>query len=147
MSNKSSKFCSHCGTAVNSDDVFCNNCGASLDETIEPIASKPIQQQQPYTQPTYTQHGSVYVQKPSSLDNVAVLALVFGIISVVMHLIPFVYFFTTVSGIVAIITGAISMQRTQKKYLAIAGIVLGAAGIILWILGMVLGFRLYAFWW
>ncbi|MBK5113612.1 MAG: zinc-ribbon domain-containing protein [Candidatus Heimdallarchaeota archaeon] len=145
MSDKSSKFCSHCGSIVQPDDVFCNNCGASLDETIEPIGSAPIHQQ-PYTQTTYPQQAPVYVPQPSNLNNVANAALIIGIISVVVNLIPFVTYIGIVGGIAAIVLGAISFQRTKKKNLAIAGIILGVCGIALWIAGW-FGFSLWRFWW
>ncbi len=146
MSSKSSKFCSHCGTTVKLDDVFCNNCGASLEDTIEPTVNLPVQPEL-YTQTTHTQHQTVYVPKPSSLNNVAIVALVLGIISVVVQFLPVVSFAASISGIIAIVTGAVSMQRTQKKYFALAGIILGVIGIVLWILSFVFGFRLYSFWW
>jgi len=135
MSN-SSKFCSHCGMSVNEDDAFCNNCGANLDETIEPIVSESFpHQQQPYTQPVYTQPGAVYAPKPKSLDALAYLSMSLGIAAVVFGLISvFVGFLVIAASVTAIILGGISVQKTQKKYVAIAGIVLGGIGIALYIL-------------
>ncbi len=134
MSNNS-KFCSHCGVSVKEDDVFCNNCGASLDEIVEPIASTPISQYQPYNQPVYTQPKAVFAPKPKSLDAVAYLSLGFGLVAVLFSLIPInIGFFIISSSVIAIVTGSISIPKTQKKYRAIAGIVLGAIGIILYIM-------------
>ena len=147
MSDKKSKFCSHCGTVTQPDDVFCNNCGASLNDTIEPIASMPVQQD-PYIQTTYPPQTTVYVPPPKTLNNVAIIALVFGIISIVFNLLPFGFTFIGITaGIIGIITGIVGGLKSQKKYLAFIGLGLGVIGIALWILAFIGVFRFWGFWW
>ncbi len=143
MSDKKSKFCSHCGTVTQPDDVFCNNCGASLNDTIEPIAGMPVQQD-PYIQTTYPPHTTVYVPPPKTLNNVAIVALIFGIISVVVNLLPLFFYLGTVTAIIAIITGIIGGLKSQKKHLAFIGLGLGVIGITLWILAFI---GIFGFWW
>lgn len=146
MSSESSKFCSHCGTTVKSDDVFCNNCGASLEDTVEPTVSMPVQPD-PYTQPTHPSQASVYVPPPKTLNNVALIALIFGIISVGINLFPFSLFFIgNVTGIIAIIAGIVGGLKSQKKHLAYIGLGLGVIGITLWILAFFGIFRFWGFW-
>ena len=146
MSDKKANFCSHCGTTVKPDDVFCNNCGASLEDTIEPIAISPVQND-PYTQTTYPSQATVYVEEPRTLDGLAIVSLIFGILSIIVNVFPFLAFVAIVAGIIDIITGAVSIQKTKRKYLVIAGITLGIIGIgfgILFWSGII---RFWGFWW
>lgn len=147
MSDKKSKFCPHCGTTVKSDDVFCNNCGASIEDTVEPTVSMPVQPVS-YAQTTHSSQATVYVPPPKTQNSVAIVALIFGIISVVINLLPLsIFYLGTVTGIIAIITGIIGGLKSQKKHLAFIGLGLGVIGITLWILAFVGVFRFWGFWW
>lgn len=143
MSSKSNKFCPHCGTPVKSDDVFCNNCGASIEETVEPTVSMPVQPVT-YAQTTHPSQATVYVPPPKTLNNVAIVALIFGIISVVVNLLPLFFYLGAVTAIIAIITGIIGGLKSQKKHLAFIGLGLGVIGITLWILAFI---GIFGFWW
>jgi len=146
LSDKKSKFCPHCGTTVKSEDVFCNNCGASIEETVEPTVSMPVQPV-PYAQTTHSSQATVYVPPPKTLNNVAVIALIFGIISVVVNLLPrFLSYIGTVTAIIAIITGIIGGLKSQKKHLAFIGLGLGVIGITLFFLAIFGVFRFWGFW-
>jgi len=147
LSDGKSKFCSHCGTTVKSDDVFCNNCGSSIEETVEPTVSMPVQPV-PYAQTTHPSQATVYVPPAKTLNNVAILALILGIISVVVNLLPPLFsYIGTVTGIIAIITGIIGGLKSQKKHLAFIGLGLGVIGITLWILAFLGIFGFWLFWW
>lgn len=147
MSDKKSKFCPHCGTTVKSDDVFCNNCGASIEDSVEPTVSMPVQPVS-YAQTTHPSQATVYVPPPKTQNSVAIVALIFGIISVVINLLPLsIFYLGTVTGIIAIITGIIGGLKSQKKHLAFIGLGLGVIGITLWILAFVGVFRFWGFWW
>ncbi|NPE09586.1 MAG: zinc ribbon domain-containing protein [Asgard group archaeon] len=147
MSDKKSKFCSHCGTTVKSDDVFCNNCGASLKDTVEPTVSMPVQPE-PYTQTTHASQATVYVPPPKTQNNVATVALIFGIVSVVINLFPFsIFYIGIITGTIGVITGIIGGLKSQNKILAYIGLGLGVIGITLWILAFFGVFRFWGFWW
>ena len=69
------------------------------------------------------------------------LAMVFGIIGVVISLVPFAQLFVIMLGIAAIVLGAIELDKIGKgisskcaKSMAISGIVLGSAAIVFSIL-------------
>ncbi|NPE08878.1 MAG: zinc ribbon domain-containing protein, partial [Asgard group archaeon] len=145
--DKKSKFCSHCGTTVKSDDVFCNNCGASLEDIIEPAVSMPAQPE-PYTQTTHTSQATVYVPPPKTQNSVATVALIFGIVSVVINLFPFsMLYIGIITGTIGVITGIIGGLKSQKKILAYIGLGLGVIGITLWVLAYFGVFRFWGFWW
>jgi hypothetical protein len=70
-----------------------------------------------------------------------ILALVFGIIGVVISLVPFARFFVILLGIAAIVLGAIELGKIEKgtvskcaRGMAISGIVLGSVAIVFTIL-------------
>ena len=147
LSDEKSNFCSHCGTIVKSDDVFCNNCGASLEDTIEPIGDIPVQQDL-YTQTTYPTPATVYVSPPQTLNSVAIIALIFGIISVVSNLFPiFFNIIGIISAVISIITGIIGGLKSQKKYMSFIGLGLGVLGIALYLLTIFGLYRFWGFWW
>jgi hypothetical protein len=67
----------------------------------------------------------------------ATLAMVFGIIGVVISLVPFARFFVVLLGIAAIVLGAIELGKIEKgtaskcaRGMAISGIVLGSIAIV-----------------
>ncbi len=85
--------------------------------------------------------------KAGELENkgnyraMGILAMVFGIIGVVISLVPFAKFFVVLLGIAAIVLGAIELDKIGKgtaskcsRGMAISGIVLGSAAIVFSIL-------------
>ena len=70
-----------------------------------------------------------------------ILAMVFGIIGVLISMVPFAKFFVILLGIAAIVLGAIELDKIGKEAaskcsrgMAISGIVLGSAAIVFSIL-------------
>jgi hypothetical protein len=85
--------------------------------------------------------------KVNEMDNkgnyrvMGILAMVFGIIGVVISLVPFARFFVILLGIAAIVLGAIELGKIEKgmaskcaRDMAISGIVLGSVAIVFTIL-------------
>lgn len=83
-----------------------------------------------------TQH--IIIEKSSANNNgFAITALVLGLIGVVLNFIPFLPY---PISILAIIFGVLGMNKTAKRGMSIAGIVLGVAGILMKVLfWMILG--------
>lgn len=140
MSDKKSKFCSHCGSSINVDDSFCNNCGASLTETIELDTNIPLHQ--PVSQPLATPH--VVAEKPyvKTKANMARVSLIIGAIAFVISNLIFVRAICIPLCIVSVLFGSITLARKEKN----PGFALG--GIILSVLA--LGSYITAFffdWW
>lgn len=146
MAGEKDRFCAHCATVIQQDDVFCNNCGASLDGTLETITSAPVQQD-PFAQPIDSHQEAVHAPPKKTQFKLDSVALAFGIITIVLtaSLPPQIYFML-VPGAVAVITGIFAIKMSQNKTYAIIGIVLGFAGIFFWVLGFFDIFRIDMLW-
>jgi len=80
-------------------------------------------------------------EKKGNYRVLAILAMVFGIIGVVISLVPFARFFVVLLGIAAIVLGAIELGKIENgtslkcaRSMAISGIVLGSIAIVFTIL-------------
>jgi hypothetical protein len=80
-------------------------------------------------------------EKKGSYRVMGTLAMVFGIIGVVISLVPFARFFVILLGIAAIVLGAIELGKIEKgtaskcaRGMAISGVVLGSIAIVFTIL-------------
>ncbi len=127
-------FCSKCGTQISEGSAFCQNCGAPAPGA---AATAP-----PAAQATAQPVQTVTAFKTNSF---AIISLIAGIVSLF-----FSFYF--IIAIVAIIFGVLALSQIKKnpaqkgKGLAIAGIILGAGGVIITIIGIiVLGSLLSAF--
>ena len=81
--------------------------------------------------------------------TLGIVALVFGIIGIATSLIsiiptPFVilWYVPLTTSVVGIICGSIGIKMDDSPGLAIAGLVLGSVGLIIWILNVVIYFLL-----
>ncbi|WP_051298741.1 DUF4190 domain-containing protein [Arthrobacter castelli] len=99
----------------------------------------PFAQQNPYAQPAnpYQQPGPYgYPQSPyrgpQPSKGMAITSLVFGIVAVVLCLIPFVGFISIVGGLVAVVLGIIALVKKKPgRGMSIAGIIMGAVGAVI----------------
>ena len=140
MSNKKTKFCSHCGSSVNIDDIFCNNCGASLSETVVIDSTIPLHQQVSPVTPHV-----VSVQPPVTRKvEWARISLIVGAIAFVISNIIFVRFICLPLCLVAVIFGAISLyQKKQKLGFAIEGIILAVLAFASYIIAFFIDWWMY----
>jgi len=132
LSDKKSKFCSHCGSNINVDDSFCNNCGASLTEIVELDSTIPLHQ--PASQAQATPH--VVAEKPyvKSKFMTARVSLIAGAIAFVISNLLFVRFISIPFIIISIFIGAIILTRKEEKPgFAIGGIILGVLALASWV--------------
>lgn len=163
-------LCNKCGTDNQAGTRFCSYCGAELTEQAQqeqkqadfqqPTYQQSYQpadyqqqnyQQNNYQQPIYQQpYQQQYYQQPmyqQPMTNVdpgkgfAIASLVLGIVSFLC--------FPAITGVLGIIFGGIARSKGSRSPMAIAGIVCGVIGIILWIILIVLqialGWDLYQF--
>ena len=75
----------------------------------------------------------VYVRAEG--NGLAVASLVLGIIGVVVGLVPILFFFAWVLGILALIFGGVGRKREFRRKMATWGAVLGLAAVLLGIWG------------
>lgn len=159
-------FCTQCGAQQEDSALFCTVCGASLQQAQPtPVAeeqpiqpAQPVYEQQPTqpTQPVYEQQPAqtvqpayqqptqpVYGQQPGTPvpgKGLAVASLVLGIVSF--------FCFAIITGILAIVFGAVAKNKGFKGGMATAGIVCGVIGVALWLVMMIfmpsLAFSLFA---
>ncbi|MCL2679179.1 MAG: DUF4190 domain-containing protein [Dehalococcoidia bacterium] len=107
-------FCSKCGTQTTNDSLYCSNCGNRLAASTAAT--------QPPAAGTQTKRT----------NSMAIASLALGIIGFVIPII--------ITSILAIIFGIVGMNNIKNnpnqegKGLAIAGIILGAAFLVLFIL-------------
>jgi len=144
LSDKKSKFCSHCGTNVNVDDTFCNNCGASLTETVKLDSTIPMHQ--PVSQTPVTLH--VVGEKPYVKTKYAMarISLIVGAIAFLFSNIRFVRFISVPLCIVSVLFGSIVLARKEEKPgFAIGGIILSVLAIASYIVSFFYDWWLYAF--
>lgn len=144
MSDKSSKFCSHCGSVVEVNDTFCSNCGASLAETIELDSTIPLQQ--PITQTPTTSH--VTDEKPYVKTRIgyARASLILGAIAFVMANLLFVRPICLPLCVVSILFAVIGLNKEKKKPgFAIGGIILSALAFASYMLAFFIDFWWYIY--
>ena len=106
-------ICRYCGKENPDDARLCNYCGTPLsEEIIQNIAPPPVQKTP---------------QQNSQAHTLAILSLIFGIISVTMTC--FALYISLGSAIAAIVMGEISLKQQKKKNTyARCGVNLGIIG-------------------
>ena len=132
-------LCNHCGAENQQDAKFCAGCGADLTEQAK-MESQQMYNNQPmygeadYQQPAYQQpmYQPTTTQDPGK--GFAIASLVLGIISFLC--------FPAVTGVLGIIFGIVAKNKDSRSPMAIAGIICGAIGIVLWIVMMIFGMSL-----
>ncbi len=147
-------MCNRCGAENQAGTRFCTNCGADLMEQTQAeqqaISQQPTYQQADYQQPNYQQptyqqqyqqqyqqpnyQQPMYQQPMANTDpgrGLAIASLVLGIVSFLC--------FPAITGVLGIVFGGIAKSKGSKSPMAVAGIVCGAIGIVLWIVMLCLG--------
>lgn len=130
--------CPNCGTELTNNETFCTNCGKRVDGAIdtptgvetsntntENEVEKPVQQA---TQPVAT--------NTAKYNSTVIIGFVIAIISL--------FFFPIILGPVAAVLSAIGLKQVNEtnekgKGLAIAGIIIGIAVIIIMVIGYATG--------
>ena len=108
--------------------AFCATCGAAVFQASASPPPPPTFAPPAYGQPAYQQP---YGRQPS--NGMGIAALVLGIVSLVVCYGGFV------TGVLAIIFGALAMQKANRgeatnKTMAMWGLILGIVAIALWII-------------
>ncbi|MCA9327268.1 zinc-ribbon domain-containing protein [Candidatus Saccharibacteria bacterium] len=130
--------CTNCGQPLDNGAAFCGNCGQQVAQAaVAPAAPNPVNQQMP--QPTAPQPGPMPSQPAGGLPAYAIpaqqaqtkkptLSLVFGILSLVLSIIPI---FGLITATTAIVLSNKAKKLAPGSGLATAGLVLGIIGIVL----------------
>jgi len=130
--------CPNCGTELTNNETFCTNCGKRVDGAIETptgVESSNTNTENKVEQPVQQ------TEQPSAANNtkyngVVISGFVIAIISI--------FKFSIVLGPIAAILSAIGLKQVNEKNekgkgLAIAGIIIGIAVIIIMIIGYATG--------
>ena len=126
--------CPNCGTELTNNETFCTNCGKRVDGAIETptgVESSNTNTENKVEQPVQQ------TEQPTAANNtkyngVVISGFVIAIISI--------FIFSIVLGPIAAILSAIGLKQVNEtnekgKGLAIAGIIIGIAVIIIMIIG------------
>ncbi|NVM16515.1 MAG: zinc ribbon domain-containing protein [Candidatus Lokiarchaeota archaeon] len=118
-------FCPQCGTKIVASWNVCPSCGHNLKS--ESVYQEPSQVQIPvqaYSQqkPQY----QPYAYHPRGSNTNGVVALIFGLLGLFGVL-------AIVGSIVGIVLGAVGRKKDDDPRMAIAGLILGIIGIVIWI--------------
>lgn len=116
------KLCPKCSAVCEDDDVICSNCGYLFS----PVGFES-------QQPSEPARPGRPAGSPAKTDGFAVASLVLGIVGVVGIC---CYGLGAVVAVIALVFGILSLVRARKRGtgvngLAVAGVVLGAVGVVL----------------
>lgn len=115
-------ICNKCGSQCLDDAKFCNVCGNDLEA------------QRAYAQPAPAYDATVEAAPQDPGKTFAIVSLVCGIVSFVCGCCA------PIPNILAIVFGLVAKNKGSKSPMATVGIILGAAAIVVSIIGWILYF-------
>ena len=123
--------CKYCGSSVEENDAFCKTCGRSLSADADPIQPEaPAQEEIQVVEPAVTANDVKEAVK-NSRNSLAISSLIIGILSFCCCSI-----FTVPSGIILAALGL----NSNKKGMAIAGMILNILAAVVFVIYFILGF-------
>lgn len=90
------------------------------------------------TSPYQYPPGNIPPQAPPQSKGLAVASMVIGIVAIVLSFIPVIGFISFILGPIAVILGIVAIVKKRGKGQAIAGIITGALGFIIVLIGTLL---------
>ena len=149
-----SPFCTNCGRDLEEQWKVCPDCGKILEGGTAPQTQPTTQPQiQSTTQPTSQPHSVQPYQykftKAAGENKFGTGALVCGILGLVLGIFygSFTMLGFPILRVLAIVFGGIGISKDDNRSMAIAGLVLGGIGIVLFFIGGNLGFPYGSFYW
>ena len=124
-------FCQHCGAELQTEDKFCPTCGKPNTEDTQPTpAQTPVQIPATPTEP---------IDPDAPTKGKGTAALVLGIISLSLIILPIPFIGSTGAPIASIVLAIISLvlARSFKKYPKVKGSGAARIGRLLSILGII----------
>ena len=124
-------FCQYCGAELQTEDKFCPTCGKANTEDTQPTpAQTPVQIPATPTEP---------IDPDAPTKGKGTAALVLGIISLSLIILPIPFIGSTVAPIASIVLAIISLvlARSFKKYPKVKGSGAARIGRLLSILGII----------
>lgn len=118
-------FCPQCGTKVVTSWNVCPNCGHNLKS--ERGYQQPAQTKIPVqTYPQDKPRHQLDDYRPRNNNTNGIIALIFGLLGL-FSVVPIV------GSILGIVFGAIGRKKDDPAKMAIAGLIIGIIGIVVWI--------------
>ena len=147
-----SPFCTNCGRDLEVSWLVCPDCGKLLGEGTVPQTQPTTQPQtqlttQPTAQPHSVQPYQYKYAKAAGENKFGVGALVCGILGLVLGFTSSITIMSfPILRVVAIVLGGIGISRDDNKSMAIAGLVLGIIGVVIFFIGGIPGVFTWYFW-
>ena len=147
-----SPFCTNCGRDLEESWKICPDCGKILGEGTVPQTHPTTQPQiqltsQPTPQPHRVQPYQYKYAKVAGENKFGTASLVCGILGLVLG-----FTFTLrilgfpILRVVAVVLGGVGISRDDNKSMAIAGLVLGIIGLVIFFIGSVPGLFNWYYW-
>lgn len=102
--------CKFCGSSMDDNDVFCPVCGRNVNDSIETV--------------TVSGPENKTSEEKNALDGIAISSFILGLISLICCGI-----LTAPSGIILACFG----MKSEKKTLAIIGLILSILALLIWV--------------
>jgi len=107
-------FCKKCGQEINDNAVICPHCGVATDNYMKPA------------NPSSTNGG----QKLNGLALAGMICAIVGIIGG-----DYLFCIPSIVGLILSIVGMVKVKELKSGYgFALAGIIVGAIGLLIWLL-------------
>lgn len=130
-----SKQCIYCGTDMDDDALFCGECGKKQEsEEKHPTVSQTILEKEPLNniQPEFKRDKKA--ERKQDPKHLAILSLIFGIISYPLSLTILIPLVTVPLGIIFGVKGL----KSSKKKTSILGLILNFSFVILIVVGILM---------
>lgn len=134
------KFCRYCGKELGESWNACPNCGSKISESTSYEKSYPNPFQMRFKNPNKQEHveNVQNVNKLAQIDILGILAISFGILSLVFGFVIGIVtglfvgiIFEIVFGILAMIFGGVALYQGEINYKALVGLILGGFNLII----------------
>ncbi len=112
--------CEHCGAKIDDDSTFCYSCGKKVEKIAAPTMEEKVEN----------------IPSQGGFSGLSIASLVTGILG--MAIIPIIL------GIVDLIRINKGIASHRGKVFDIAGIVLGALAIVVWIIIIIVGLTVFS---
>ena len=136
--------CEKCGAPLEEGVKFCPSCGAAIEAATEPVfTAEPLYTSPEPEQPVLngvptTNSTTTYTEEAQPTGKgLAIASMVCGILSIVLCCFTYV---SVILSVVAIVLGIVSKKKTTEgSGMALAGIITGAAALLITVFILILG--------
>lgn len=105
-------FCRHCGHEINDNAVICPNCGVATDNYM--AVAKPVATDQKF-------------------NGLALAGMICAIVGIIGG--NYIFCIPSIVGLILSIVGMVKVKEYKSGYgFALAGIIVGAIGLVIWLM-------------